>query len=80
LLKSVPSNSPRTDTPHASMLVEAFPHIVFGNEAMSVVGRAAASIPYSISISPEVVEEDHVTEGSSPPISAKSPFCTLIES
>jgi len=42
------------------MLVEAFPHIVFGNEAMSVVGRAAASIPYSIS-KPSNVFLSHLT-------------------
>ena len=72
-VKSVPSNSARADTPHPPISVEALPQTFLGREAMSVVGLAAASIPYSSSTSPVEVVADQLTVGSSPPISAKFP-------
>jgi len=51
-------------------LVEALPQIFLGRDAISVVGRAEASIPYSISISPLDEEADQERDGSSPPRSA----------
>ena len=44
---------------------------------MSEVGRADASIPYSMSTSPVVVDADQERVGSSPPRSEKLPSCTL---
>jgi len=77
-VKSVPSNSARAETPHPLRFVEALPQMFLGREAMSDVGRAAASIPYSTSTSPEEAQADQETEGSSPPISAKFPSLILI--
>ena len=70
LEKSVPWNSARADTPHPLRLVDAFPQIFFGSDAMSAVGRAEASIPYSMLISPASAVLDHERDGSSPPRSA----------
>lgn len=77
-VKSVPVKVALADTPQSPREVEAFPQMFFGREAMSVVGRAEASIPYSMSRSPEVVDADQERDGSSPPRSAKFPSCTLI--
>ena len=76
-VKSVPSNSARADNPHPLTLVEALPQMFLGREAMSEVGRADASIPYSMSTSPEEVDADQERVGSSPPRSEKFPSCTL---
>ena len=45
---------------------------------MSEVGRTEASIPYSTSTSPVVVDADQERDGSSPEISAKFPSWILI--
>jgi hypothetical protein len=70
LVKSVPVNSARADTPHPLRLVDALPQIFFGRDAISEVGLADASIPYSISISPASAEADQERDGSRPERSA----------
>jgi hypothetical protein len=78
LEKSVPVNSARAETPHPLRLVDALPQMFLGSDAISEVGTAEASIPYSISISPAEVEEDQAADGSRPPIPSKFPSDTLI--
>ena len=66
VVKSVPVNSARADTPHSPIFPDALPQIFFGRDAISDVGVAAASMPYSTSISPAVPVLDHDTVGSRP--------------
>jgi hypothetical protein len=55
------------------------PKIFLGREARSVVGRAEASTPYSMSKSPVEELPDQLRVGSNPSVSEKLPSLTEME-
>mmetsp|Transcript_22562 Transcript_22562/g.49062 ORF Transcript_22562/g.49062 Transcript_22562/m.49062 type:complete len:315 (-) Transcript_22562:144-1088(-) len=68
------------ETPHPARLVLRVPKTFFGRDATSVVGRTAASIPYSRSTSPAAEAPDQERVGSKPSTPSYFPSQTEMES